>query len=327
MQQNKSSHIIWVDYVRAVCIIAILLFHTEMYYVGDTVIPYSIYVENALVGFFFISGYLFSSKEVFNFKYKINSIVNNLIYSYIIFGTFIMFAKSYFFDRENFNIMDNIINVMTGQVIWFIPTLILSSIIFSLIIYFFGKYKIIALVNISIICYILIATKTILYDIRLINITFMSLIFICSGYLYRIYEFEIGKNLMLSLSIILFAIKVYIYMHDINMTMYIINIDSFALFYVDTIMSTIILIGTCKWAEKKSIGKKNKIMVLGKWIGSHTLVIFYLCGGIPRLLSGILPKYNGNYLSVIMTFIFVCVLSISLSYIIYRYFPKLVKIK
>lgn len=50
MQQNKSSHIIWVDYVRAVCIIAILLFHTEMYYVGDTVIPYSIYVENALVG-------------------------------------------------------------------------------------------------------------------------------------------------------------------------------------------------------------------------------------------------------------------------------------
>lgn len=147
MEHNKSR-IVWVDYMRAICMIAILLFHTEMYYVGDTVIPYSMYVENALVGFFFISGYLFSSKDVFNFKLKINSIVTNLIYSYIIFGTIIMFTKSYLFDRENFSVIDNIINVLTGQVMWFIPAFILSSLMICLIFKLFGKYKSIALVTI-----------------------------------------------------------------------------------------------------------------------------------------------------------------------------------
>lgn len=326
MEHNKSR-IVWVDYMRAICMIAILLFHTEMYYVGDSVIPYSMYVENALVGFFFISGYLFSSKYVFNFKHKINFIVTNLIYSYIIFGTIIMFSKSYIFDRENFSVIDNIINVLTGQVMWFIPALILSSLMICLIFKLFGKYKSIALVTISIISYIIIASKTFIYDLRLINISLMSLIFMCSGYLYRIYEFEISKKLLLSLSIIVLLSKVYIYIYDINMTMYIINIDSFTLYYVDTILSSLILISVCKWAEKKSMGKENEIMGLGKWIGSHTLVIFYLCGGIPRLLSVILPKYNGNYLSVIIAFILVCVSSISLSYVIYKYFPKLVRIK
>ena len=54
-------------------------------------------------------------------------------------------------------------------------------------------------------------------------------------------------------------------------------------------------------------------------------VIFYLCGGIPKLLSAVLPKYNGHYFSVLTAFLLVCALSTSLSYIIYKFFSKISK--
>ena len=49
----------WIDFCRGLFMMMILWFHTEYYYIGNLVIPYSLYVENSLIGFFFISGYLF----------------------------------------------------------------------------------------------------------------------------------------------------------------------------------------------------------------------------------------------------------------------------
>ncbi len=46
---------------------AILYFHTEMYYAGKDLIPYACYVDNMLSVFFFISGYLmFKENSDFN---------------------------------------------------------------------------------------------------------------------------------------------------------------------------------------------------------------------------------------------------------------------
>ena len=58
-----AERLLWIDMLRGICMIAILLFHTEVYYAGDAVIPYSFYVDNALTIFFFVSGYLFMQRD------------------------------------------------------------------------------------------------------------------------------------------------------------------------------------------------------------------------------------------------------------------------
>lgn len=61
----------WIDLLRGICILAILLDHTELYATGRNIIPYSLYVVNALTLFFFISGYLFYSQNGFNWRRKL----------------------------------------------------------------------------------------------------------------------------------------------------------------------------------------------------------------------------------------------------------------
>ena len=59
---STSNRTLWVDQMRGICMMAILLFHTEAYYNdGREIIPYNFYVANVLVDFFFLSGYLFHS--------------------------------------------------------------------------------------------------------------------------------------------------------------------------------------------------------------------------------------------------------------------------
>lgn len=53
---------------------AILWDHTEIYMSGRNIIPYSIYVTDALVVFFFLSGYLMFKANGFDIKHKIKSI-------------------------------------------------------------------------------------------------------------------------------------------------------------------------------------------------------------------------------------------------------------
>ena len=55
--------------------LAILLFHTEIYFTGTPVIPYSLYVVNALTTFVCISGYLMYRPEGIDISHKIKSIV------------------------------------------------------------------------------------------------------------------------------------------------------------------------------------------------------------------------------------------------------------
>ena len=66
---------IWIDLVRGFCMLAILVHHTEMYYVGEAIIDYRFFADNALCTFFFISGYLFYKETPFNLKYKLLSIL------------------------------------------------------------------------------------------------------------------------------------------------------------------------------------------------------------------------------------------------------------
>ena len=64
----------WIDNLRGVCMLAILLDHTEVYYSGVNIINYNVYVTDALYLFFFLSGYLM-------YKQKVDINVMEMLYS------------------------------------------------------------------------------------------------------------------------------------------------------------------------------------------------------------------------------------------------------
>ena len=56
---DSNKRIIWIDMLRGFCMLLILWFHTEMYYAGYDVTPYSYYVGDALAVFSFFQASCF----------------------------------------------------------------------------------------------------------------------------------------------------------------------------------------------------------------------------------------------------------------------------
>ena len=85
---------IWIDTLKGISMLAILLFHTEIYYAGSDVVCYGFYVENALTAFAFVSGYLFIKPEGgFSMSKKAMAIVRGLILPYFIFTLILALGK------------------------------------------------------------------------------------------------------------------------------------------------------------------------------------------------------------------------------------------
>ena len=113
---TNNNRLPWIDTMRGICMIAILLFHTEVYYADGIITPYQCYVHNALAGFFFISGYLFIGDKGFSFAHKIKSIARSLVLPYFIFTIILGVLKIVFQHADATEVFTKII---LGQASWF----------------------------------------------------------------------------------------------------------------------------------------------------------------------------------------------------------------
>ena len=120
----------WIDLLRGFCMMSILWFHTEMYYVGYDKTPYTFYVGDVLAVFFIISGYLLYKPTSIDFNKRIHSIFRYIVLPYFIFTTFIAIGKYFFYQDRSISLL--IIDVLSGHASWFITALIISQLIFLL---------------------------------------------------------------------------------------------------------------------------------------------------------------------------------------------------
>lgn len=124
----------WIDLLRGICMLAILLDHTEIYYTGTNIINYNAYVVNALTIFFMLSGYLMYKENGFDIRKKIKSITQTLLLPYFIFSALISLPKNLVHGNE-INIMNICEQIILGQASWFIAALCLSEAIFAVTIW------------------------------------------------------------------------------------------------------------------------------------------------------------------------------------------------
>ena len=309
--------------LRGLCILAILLFHTEMYYVGETIIDYNLYVSNVLTAFYFISGYVFVpfGEKPFSLRYKLISILRNIVIPYFIFTMLLAIPKAYVNDIP---LTEVLLKIAHGNGSWFVTSLISAELCFALLISLKSKW----LVHIISIATFVSSSLFINsdfsnhYNYWNVHNAMIALWFLDLGWLYRRYEnlFQPFNRpltlLLLLLSII--SIKVIEQLHDVVLIIEPVIISHYLVFFFDTIIFIAFLVSLCKQLPPSSMLAK-----MGRW----SLVIYFFCGAIPmavgKLMHHIHLDYQSNYLMVIIVFIINTLLSSVIAWIIYHYTPEL----
>lgn len=317
----KRKH--WIDSIRGISMIAILLYHTEFYYTGKVLINYSLYVTNVLILFFFVSGYLMYKTD-FDIGKKIKSIFKGLLIPYFCFTTIIAIPKSLAHGTE-IEIGSILFQIFWGKASWFVASLCVSETFFAFAIHKTkGKIKVLALISfIGFICSLYFNNLP-PYPWQIGN-SLLTLPFLFAGYTYHKYETKYRLSnktpiIWLALLCIFFvSIKIIEVSNNINLIIWPININNYPIFLIDEIICIIIMTLFCK---------RLPICHWLEWVGKHSLAGYFLCGGTPLVTSIFFNKiglvYGGNYFNVLLVLLSVFITTTLCTWIIYKYIPFIV---
>lgn len=221
-----------------------------------------------------------------------------------------------------------LIQILIGQASWFVATLIISELLFIATLSL-TKCKTILISIFAIICLLLSAGVGNSYSPFFnthnywhINETLLACFLMSLGYLYHCHESLIQRfntpYTLFFLILFLILLKIMIWKQDLQMVLGPIMVENFYLFVLDLVLSIGFL---------TSLFKRFPSIKIIEWTGSHSLVYYFICGGVP-LIIGILFRHLGwpyqHYYDIILPFILVYIFSTVITYIIYRWLPFLV---
>lgn len=312
----------WIDFLRGLSMMLILVFHTEVYYKEYDVTPYYIYVTNAIILFYFISGYLFYRPESFSLKKKLNAITRSLLFPYFIFTSLIAVPKL-LVRQEAINLQEIVINIITGRASWFIAALIVGELFFALLLTK-TRGKITWLLTDAIACLIIYYVIPFnqhnywQWQDALLAVTFLS-----AGYIYHQYDnhFNTINKPLYSLIFLLILIIIKVYEYHVDLPMRNIAIENVPLFLADCIVWLMLVISIIRYIPRcKMI----------EWTGRHCIIYYFLCGGCPLIISIFFNKiglpYNNYLYRYLLALIAVYLLATTLTYLIYKYIPFITRI-
>ena len=328
MAEQRKSHIsqrlAWIDLLRGFSMIAILWFHTEVYFTGQPMTPYEMYVGDVLAAFFFLSGYLMYGRTL-KIKRRINSIFSRFLVPYFVFTTIIAVSKTILV-HDNTSWKDIIISIISGHASWFIAALILSQLLFMLFLWITNE-KMLWLSIIAVCCLILsyfvgnaFEPYPLYYaqNIWHLNEALLACFILFTGYLYRKYETRFNNiSILLSLLIVFILIKIFIIHTNAQLILGPIIVSNYPLFIADLLCAVLLMAG---------IFKQLPSVRLIEWTGSHSLVYYFICGAVPFMVSRLFHKTTlpiQSYLSVLVVFCVVYIVSTLLTKVIYMLWPTL----
>ena len=328
MAEQRKSHIsqrlAWIDLLRGFSMIAILWFHTEVYFTGQPMTPYEMYVGDVLAAFFFLSGYLMYGRTL-DIKRRINSIFSRFLVPYFVFTTIIAVSKTILV-HDNTSWKDIIISIISGHASWFIAALILSQLLFMLFLWITNG-KMLWLSIIAVCCLILsyfvgnaFEPYPLYYaqNIWHLNEALLACFILFTGYLYRKYETRFNNiSILLSLLIVFILIKIFIIHTNAQLILGPIIVSNYPLFIADLLCAVLLMAG---------IFKQLPSVRLIEWTGSHSLVYYFICGAVPFMVSRLFHKTTlpiQSYLSVLVVFCVVYIVSTLLTKVIYMLWPTL----
>ena len=315
--------IVWVDMLRGFCILAILWFHTEMYYAGHEVTPYALYVDNALAAFFFLSGYLFYSGTKINVRHKLYGVFRWLFVPYLFFTVVLALPKA--LAHQSFQGFDTLAtDILTGQASWYVSALIVAELLFITALHFLKKATVwmVILAVIMLVAAALFANKRSLlhneFNFWHVNEAMLGYFLMTMGYFFHQYERAVTKVLFSRMGfvvlVILYAFSKYIILStNTDVIFGPIIVSNFYLFIADLIVSVLLLV---------CVFMKLPFMPILSWIGKRSIVYYFICGGVPFVVGRLLIRagfpYSG-FFHFIAAFAMVCLFSTAIVWLVYRY--------
>lgn len=311
-----QNRIHWLDSLRGLCMMAILYDHTRIYYIGNNAIR-NLYITDALYLFFIISGYfIYKPNGEVCVKHKMKSILRTLVIPYFIFTTAMAIPKAVANGRE-LDLIGITTDILTGQASWFVAALAVAEILFI------SALKIVKR-NIKWLFAVCITTS--IASIWLSTVTsycfwqtdkaLMAMLYLFIGYAYHKYESNIRNDIKwIVVCLLAFVfLKIYVVWADITLTIF--NISNYVVSAANVVIGCLAMFGLfrnlppCRMLE---------------WIGKHSLVYYFLCGGVPLLVSKLAAHvgfyYNNSHVRVFVAFAIVLIVSTILTWTIYRYIP------
>ena len=297
--------------------ILILVFHTEIYYKEYDVTPYYIYTTNAIILFYFISGYLFYQNNTFQWQKRIVNIGRSLLIPYFIFTTLIA-APKLLIRQMDIDWTEIAYNILTGRASWFIAALIIGELIFTaLLVITRGKnlWLSVAAAMGFIIYYIIPFNQHNYWQWQdaLLTVTFMYF-----GYVFNQYKerFNTINRPLLSLFLLLALIFIKVYEYDVDLPMRNIAIENVPLFLADSIVWLLLVTTLIKYIPR---------IRMIEWTGQHCIVYYFLAGGSPLIVSMVFNRigfaYEGYLYRYILATLFVYLMATGLTWLIYKYVP------
>ena len=309
----------WIDSARGLSMMAILLFHTEVYFTGGEIIPYNLYVCNSLLTFFFISGFLFRNPpKAFSLRRKLLAVTKGILLPYLIFTTAIAVPKSLMHD--DLPMQDAFLAIATGHASWFVAALIVAEIILALLCHFAKGRKMVIFAACAL-PYLAIAAAYHFVDnsfLESINLwcwqnALMVLIFMFAGLHLRetgMLQSLSSKKAICIMAAALLSVKAVEVRYGLWMTLQPINVSSFALLLTDGLLGAVLILSVCQKLPK---------MRLVEYTGRHSLYYYFICGGVPLTVSTLLHHfgiaYHGNYLIVLAAFTLVYITATAIVYL------------
>ena len=311
---RNNKRLSWIDMARGFCMMAILLFHTEKYYAGEEIIPYVIYVGGAIIAFFFVSGYLFVNPDIaFSVRQKLRSMAKGIILPYFVFTTLIAVPKAYV--HHDTTLSETLMSVVTGHASWFVAALIVTQLSFMLLLKVFHNRPTLLATACCLPFFFVAAVYSFVDNLQLSTLNpwcwqnaCLMLFFFYLGYASRRFDriFILLKknNVFVSLAVIAIIMKGMECHYGILLTIEPIHVTSFTLLLIDGIICSMLV---C------AIAMRLPRVSMVEWTGKHSLYYYFICGGVPLLVTMTLTRcglqYDGAYWPVLLAFVVVYVVA------------------
>lgn len=337
MQNKLQNRISWLDYGKGISMLVIILFHIDLYYVGEASLLANLLLYHTSIAFFFFTSGYVTKIEEFDFKNSISYIVKRLLIPYFIFTTIIYFPKHLLHGMEidSFSILYDIFG---GIASWFVAALVVSRLALSIILKFTKSIPIIGICCLILSVVGFIMTQYLEAPVPwYANYGLMSMIYSYLGIVFRKYESvlkdKIKFQVILSTSLYLILVLIDLYLLKESQWHYICS--SSYIFGLET--GQVVLLRVIYHLITSFLGIWMMILLLKlmpanvkilSYIGRNSLTYYFLNGGVIFTITVVLHKlgfpYNGNYFWALLFFIFVVLILTISSELINRFAPWMI---
>ena len=313
----------WIDCLRGFCCLIVIIDHAEVYLTGDRITNYCWYSTNALVTFFFLSGYLAYRASGFDYKKKVKALMKCILMPYFIFTITLSIPKALAHGNA-IDLASSASIIIEGGASWFVAALFVAELIFFTAIWL-TKGNSVWLATIAIFCFTVSAFLVYVDHPNYWQIEngLQGVLFLFAGYMYHKKEHKFESLCKPIYLCCLFAAFIFIKIYETNIgyTSIIcpIRISNYAIFLADIVVWYIFAVGLFK-----SLPPCRPIA----FCGTHSIVYYFFCGASPMAVSMLFYKsgltYQGNYLLVLLAALCSYLFTSAIAWMIYHYSPIIV---